>query len=76
MEFTLLVLGLSGGYLLWKGARLEKIAADKRRKIRFGLLLLSLLLTVAVFLAWWSTETSYYQQIMETYYAQAQKLPK
>jgi hypothetical protein len=78
MEFTLLLLALGGGYLLWKGPRPEENAEKKlaRRRLRFGLVVLSLLLTVAAFLAWWSTETMYCQLVIDTYYAQAQKLPK
>ena len=80
MEFTLLLLGASGVYLLWKGRRLEKEKDGQkelaRGKLRVGLFVLSLLLTVAAFLAWWSTETLYCQMVIDTYYAQAQRLPK
>ena len=80
MEFTLLLLGGSGIYLLWRGPRLEKGKDQEKElahgKIRVGLLVLSLLLTVAAFLAWWSTETLYCQVVIDTYYAQAQQVPK
>lgn len=78
MEFVLLLLAIGGAYLLWKGPRLEEDAEKKhaRRKLRFRLVVLSLLLTFAAFLAWWSTETMYCQLVVDTYYAQAQKLPK
>jgi hypothetical protein len=80
MEFTLLGLGASGVYLLWKGPRLVKVGDEEKefvpRKFRAGLLVLSLFLTVAAFLAWWSTEALYCQEVIATYYAQAQQLPK
>jgi hypothetical protein len=80
MEFTLLLLTASGAYLLWKGPRLEKDEDEEkrfaRRKIRLGLVMLSLVLAFAAFLAWWSTETLYCQLVIDTYYAQAQQLPK
>lgn len=80
MEFTLLLLGASGVYLLLKGTRLEKEKDVEKqlahRKLRVGLLVLSFLLSVAAFLAWWSTETQYCQLIIKTYYAQARNLPK
>jgi hypothetical protein len=79
MEFTLLVLGISGGYLLWKRRSPEIPDMEKepgRRKTRVRLLVLTFLITIAAFLAWWSTETLYYQQVVATYYAQAERLPK
>jgi hypothetical protein len=80
MEFTLLVLGASGVYLLWKEPRLKKEKEVEKelahRNLRVGLLVLSLLLTVAAFLAWWSTETLYCKLVIDSYYAQAQQLPK
>lgn len=80
LEFTLLLLGGSGVYLLWKRPRLQKEKEMEKqlalRKIRVGLLVLSFLLTVAAFLAWWSTETLYYNLVIDTYYSQAQQLPK
>jgi hypothetical protein len=65
MEFTCVVLGLAGGYVLWKGAPEGKYVAGS---------LLSLLAFVISFLGWWWTEVLYDQQVMYAYYAASHKL--
>lgn len=61
MELTLISLGVAGCYLvLWKGAQ---------RRFRIGSLLLSSLLTLTAYLAWWLTEVLYDQQIIYSFVA-------
>jgi hypothetical protein len=66
MEIILIVLGLVGGYALWKGAPEGKYVV--------GSLLLSLLALVIAFLGWWWSELLYDQQVFYSFYAQSQHL--
>ena len=57
MEFTLIVLGVIGGFALWNGAPPR----------RYGFwFLLSTLLTGMMFLAWWWTEILYDQLVLHS----------
>jgi hypothetical protein len=84
MEFTLIVLAVSGGYVLWKGTPMDKAvrAAEgmtKERRVNAkcgtGFLLLSLLFTATAFFGWWTTEVMYDQQVVYSNYALTQKSP-
>lgn len=65
MEFTWVVLGLVGGYVLWKGVPEGKFYAGS---------LLSLLAFSIAFLGWWWSELLYDQQVFYSFYAQSQNL--
>ena len=65
MEFTCVVLGLAGGYVLWKGAPEGRYA--------LGCLLSSLAFFIS-FLGWWWSELLYDQQVFYSFYAQSQNL--
>ena len=65
MEFALLVLGLAGGYALWKGAPHRSFGTG------FGL---SLLPTLLFFFAWWWTEVLYDQQVIYSFYVRSKNL--
>lgn len=65
MELTCVVLGLAGGYVLWKGAPEGRYA--------LGCLLSSLAFSIS-FLGWWWSELLYDQQVFYSFYAQSQNL--
>ena len=65
MEYTLIVLGVTGGYVLWKGAPEGKYVAGS---------LLSLLAFSMALLGWWWSELLYDQQVFYSFYAQSQSL--
>jgi hypothetical protein len=75
MEFTLLVLGLAGWYILWphtpkgKGVQGESGTQNERGRLRVGYLVLSLFLTATAFLGWWTTQVLYDQQVIYSYKA-------
>jgi hypothetical protein len=81
MEFTLLVLGAAGCYLLYRGAPVLVVQGErvmpKERNVhtnpRAGLLLLLWLFTATAFLAWWMTEALYDKQVIYSYYADSQR---
>jgi hypothetical protein len=60
MEFTLMIVGVTGGFALWHGAPPR----------RYGLwLLLSALLTGIAIFAWWWTEVLYDQLVLHSSFA-------
>jgi hypothetical protein len=62
MELTLMFMGATGCYLVfWKEAP---------RNVRMGFVLLSLLLTLIAYLAWWLTEVLYDQQVIYSFVAE------
>ena len=81
MEFTLLLLSLVGAWLVWKRpsplspARLQGLR-DRGTKCSWQkeqwakLVLLSAILTLAVFLGWWSSEVIYGEQVIYSYDSQ------
>jgi hypothetical protein len=82
MEFTLLVLGVAGCILLWKGAPKETAVQGDRtlpreRRVpanpRGGFLFLLLLFAATAFFGWWTTEVLYDQQVIYSDYARSQK---
>ena len=60
MEFTLMVLGFTGGFVLWSGAHQRRYGSW---------LLLSALLTGIAFFAWWWTEVLYDQLVLHSSFA-------
>jgi hypothetical protein len=86
MEFTLLLLGLVGAWLVWKPPSrnrpdttqeaLRSTTGKARTKCDWtkerwaGLVLLSATVTVAVILGWWSTEVLYAEQVVYAYNSQ------
>jgi hypothetical protein len=83
MEFTLLALGVAGGWYVWKGApRRTAVQGENampkalvHTNLRAGFLLLLGLFVATAFLGWWKTEMLYDQQVIYSYYAQSQSLP-
>jgi hypothetical protein len=80
MEFTLLVLAAAGWYVLWprtpkgKSETGKPAAKNGREGIRPAHLVLSLFLTFAAFLGWWSTQVLYDQQVAYSYKALSEHL--
>ena len=71
MEFNLWVLAAAGGCLLWQRRRMtgQPRAQNGRGETRFAYVLLSLFLTVSVFLGWWATQVLYDEQVIYSYRA-------
>jgi hypothetical protein len=74
MEFTLLLLGAAGGWLLWKPSpQAESATTDAEKKICkrwIAFLVASLLIATIAALAWWSSEVVYAQQVIYSYDSQ------
>jgi len=73
MEFSLLIVGLAGGWLLWLPRRRAPRAGgpESRLNWRWGMLsLVFAVLFTAGFLGWWSTEVLYGHQVIYSYDAQ------
>jgi hypothetical protein len=71
MEFNLWILAAAGGCLLWQRRRKtgQPRAHNGRGETRFAYVLLSLFLTVSVFLGWWATQVLYDEQVIYSYRA-------
>jgi hypothetical protein len=83
MEFTLLLLALAGGWLVWRRpspqtpdqARAKEAGTgrntgtkcDWQKEHWAGLVVLSAILAVAAVLGWWSTEVLYGEQVIYSY---------
>jgi hypothetical protein len=79
MEFTLIVLALSGGYIVLRRTPKVKTSEEeaedpyrKRDKIRLPYLVLATFLTATAFLGWWSTQVLYDEQVFYSYVALSQ----
>lgn len=81
MEFTLLLLAVVGAWLVWKKPSQEtraqlQLRRDKGTKCSWRkeqwakLVLFSAILTLAVFLGWWSSEVIYGEQVIYSYDSQ------
>jgi hypothetical protein len=78
MEFTLLILGVAGSYVLWKGVQGEQGMPNERgviTNLRPGLLFLLFLFMATASFGWWTTEVMYDKQVVYSHYAQSQKAP-
>jgi hypothetical protein len=72
MEFTLIVIAVGGGYILWKHRPKERTGhetagAHDKRKRRFGYLVLAGFITLTASLGWWATQVLYDQQVIYSY---------
>src|ERR1700722_791861 len=82
MEFTFLVLAVTGGCLLWQrrpnwiDAQAEPRTPTARGEIRSIYLLLAAFLAFTAFLGWWATQVLYDQQVIYSYKALADAAPK
>lgn len=77
MEYTLLLLGLGGAWLVWRRPAAETDAVKKKGAMyswqkepwrRY--VLVSLILTAAAIFGWWSTEVIYAEQVIYSYNSQ------